>query len=123
MTVGVLKQYELAYIGSPYSLYPYGLDAAFEDVADICFRLKREGVNAFSPILYSHPLAKLWRIDPKDHDFWLEFDEAMMRKADALVIAKMESWEMSYGVSVEIDFFRQCDKPIHWLDIDTLAVR
>ena len=121
--VGVLKLFDLVYVGTPYTLFPGGLDAAYDAAADVCHRLKEAGVQCYSPILYTHPLAKTWGVDPKNHEFWIPFDETMMRKADAFAAAALDSWEESYGLSVEYDFFDEAQKPIFLLDPETMEVR
>lgn len=122
MSVEQLRQFDMVYLASPYSNFPGGIDAAYDAVADVAFRLNGVGVRAYSPILYSHPLAKTWQVDPLDHNLWLEFDEAMMAKADALVVAMLDTWELSHGVDVEVDYFRAAEKPIFWLHPETLHI-
>ena len=117
-----LGQYELVYLGTPYSKYPAGIDAAFRDAAALTAKLIIKGVNVYSPIAHTHPIAVYGGIDPLDHEFWLAFDAAMMAKSDALVVAMLAGWEFSYGLQHEIRVFRSAAKPVFRLDPTTLAL-
>lgn len=117
-----LAQYRLCYLATPYSKYEKGLYQAFEDACRISARLLTRGVKVYSPIAHTHPIAMHGGLDPLDHKIWLPFDEAMMRVADALVVAQMDGWRESYGVRHEITYFASECRPIVYLDPDTLNV-
>ena len=116
MKLDVLRQYGLCYLASPYSLYDGGLDAAYTDVAALVVRLHALRISAYSPIVYSHPIARALNLDAKDHDFWIKFDEPMMKKCDALVIARFPGWDKSFGMSIENDRFRAAGKDVWHID-------
>lgn len=112
--MSALIAHRLVYLGSPYTKYAAGIDAAFRDVSAIAADLLREGVKVYSPIAHTHPIAVHGNIDPLNHDIWLPFDSAMMDAADAMCIAEMDGWESSYGVAFEIRRFRDQGKPIYY---------
>jgi hypothetical protein len=114
--VGVLRPFGLVYLATPYTKYKWGLDAAAVDAAKITGRLIQLGVNTFSPIVHSHWVAMAAGIDPIDHEFWLNADEAFMHKSDALLVCRMSGWQESYGVNEEIKYFDKANKPIFYLD-------
>src|SRR5436309_1862842 len=60
----------LYYLATPYSKYPRGLTAAFEDAANLAARLLQVGFRVYSPIAHTHPLAVYGKIDPLDHAIW-----------------------------------------------------
>jgi hypothetical protein len=103
----MLDKGKLYYLASPYSKYPDGMVAAFEDISCIAARLIGEGYKLFSPIAHSHPIALYGKLDQLSHDLWLALDEAIMQKCDGIIVAKMDGWETSYGVTWEIDWFRK----------------
>lgn len=109
------------YLGTPYSKYRGGLEAAFVEASRIAAALIAEGLAVFSPIAHSHPIAMHGRLDPLAHGLWLPLDEPLMRAADGLIVAEMEGWRESYGLSVEIDHFRRAGKPIFHIDPARLA--
>lgn len=117
-----LRSYGMVYLASPYSKYRLGIEVAFKDVSWVAGRLLKEGVKVYSPIAHTHPLAIYGELDPFDHSIWLPFDEVIMSRSDALVVAKMPGWETSYGVKHEIEFFQKAGKPIHYINWMTLRL-
>lgn len=117
-----IRALPLAYLGSPYSKYPSGIEQAFKDISALAGRLLSEGVKCYSPIAHTHPIAIHGNLDPYDHKIWLPFDEAIMEKADGMIVAKMEGWDTSYGIKHEIEVFTKAGKPIFYLDPVTLGV-
>lgn len=117
-----LRKYDLVYLATPYSKYPQGIEAAFRDAAALACRLMQREVKVYSPIAHTHPLAMYGKVDPHDHAIWLPFDHAIMKKSDALLVAHMPSWEISYGIGEEIKVFERAGKPIYHLDPDNLRL-
>lgn len=117
-----LKSYSLIYLATPYTKYPGGLIQAFRAASFIAARLLVRGLKVYSPIAHTHPIAIYGNINPLDHTIWLPFDMTMMNVSDALLIAKMESWEYSYGISEEMKIFAKAQKPIFYLTPETLEI-
>lgn len=112
----------LAYLATPYTKYRAGPEQAFIDAAKLAGRLLIAGVNVYSPITHTHPIAVHGNLDPLDHAIWLPFDEAMMIAADVLIVARMDGWSESRGIAHEIQFFEESHKPIFDLDPATLLM-
>jgi hypothetical protein len=119
---GVLAQYRLCYLATPYTKYEGGIDIAFAEAARIAALLLTTGVRVYSPIAHTHPLAISGYLEPLDHSIWLPFDEAMMDAADCLIVAHMKGWDVSYGVKHEIEFFRREQKPVVHINPVTLDI-
>lgn len=118
-----LQSAPLCYLATPYSKYKGGdIVAAFEDAARIAAKLMTSGIKVYSPIAHTHPLAIYGNIDPLDHAIWMPFDEAMMDAAAVLIVAHMDGWEKSFGVTHEIEFFEKRGKPIYDLNPDTMTM-
>lgn len=117
-----LRQYELVYVGSPYSRYPGDIHQAFVDVSRLMGQLVAEGLKVYSPIAHTHPIAIYGGLDPLDHKIWLPFNMAIIRKSDAMLVAKMSGWDRSKGVREEIGIFKEQGKPVHYLDVNSLKV-
>lgn len=115
-----LKQYELIYVGTPYTRYQKGIEMAFIDACKLTGRLLQEGLRVYSPIAHTHPIAIHGKIDPLDHKIWLPFDAAIMAKADAMIVAQLDTWDKSTGVAHEIAVFKAAGKPIFYMDPDIL---
>lgn len=117
-----LTQFNLVYLGTPYSKYADGLEAAFREACVLTGKLIAAGVRAYSPIAHTHPVAIHAGLDPLDHNIWLPYDEAIMARCDAMVVGTMIGWRESYGVKYEIDTFRKAGKPVFMVSPETLDV-
>lgn len=106
-----LHVYDMIYLATPYTKYPFGIYEAARDAALISGRLIRRGLDIFSPIVHAHYISMATGIDPIDHTFWMKVDYAFMKKCDALMICHMSGWEESRGVGLEIDEFAKAKKP------------
>ena len=122
-TIEDVAKLGLVYLATPYSKWEQGLDDAFIQAAKITARLLRCGVRAYSPIAHTHPIAVHGKLDALDHSIWLPFDEAIMERADVLLVAKMKGWDESRGIKHEIEFFEGKGKPVYYLDVETFEVR
>ena len=108
------------YLATPYSKYPHGIEEAFKLACREAALLIRNGVRVYSPIAHTHPVAVHGGIDPYAHDIWLPADEPFMHKACGLIVLRAESWEKSYGISVEIAEFQKAGKPVKYMDPGTV---
>lgn len=52
------------YLASPYSKYPAGIEAAFQDICKQTALLIRHKIPVYSPIAHTHPVAIHGEIDP-----------------------------------------------------------
>lgn len=118
-----LRRFDLIYVGTPYTRYPAGIEAAFQDACKLTARLLREGLKVYSPIAHTHPIAIHGGIDPLDLGIWLPFDAAIMAKSDAMLIGKLAGYMESKGVQHEISTFELAGKPVYEVDPITLEVR
>jgi hypothetical protein len=122
MTSLDLRTAGLVYLATPYSKYPEGLPAAHDAACVLAGRLIKSGVDVFCPIAHTHNIALLAGINPLDHAIWLRLDEAMMAACAILCVAEMRSWQRSYGIAKEIEWFTARSKPVVYLDPDSLRV-
>lgn len=104
------------YLATPYSKYPAGIVGAWKEACRAAAHCIRGGRAVYCPIAHTHPIAIEGGIDPFDHGVWLPADEPLMRSAAGLLIAKMDGWEQSYGISKEIEIFQQMGKPIEYME-------
>lgn len=117
-----LAKFGVVYLATPYTKYPRGLEMAFIDACRIAAKMVQAGIKVYSPIAHTHPIACHGGISKTDHSLWLPFDFALMRKADALCVAKMDGWDQSFGVAEEIQMFKADHKPIFFLDPETMTI-
>jgi hypothetical protein len=102
------------YLASPYSKRR-DLDAAAMEVIDISTDLEQLSVANFAPIPTLHDVARTAGIDPRDDQFWKEVLEPWLRKAHGCLVAMMDGWDRSNGVTHERRVFTAFDRPVLYL--------
>lgn len=107
---------DLIYLASPYSRYPFGREAAYIKACQKAADLMEEGKKVFCPIAHSHAIETLGMNDVKEGDWWLAQDFAVLKQCRVLIVYKMEGWEESYGVAREIEFAREHNIPVEYVD-------
>lgn len=99
------------YLASPLTQHVTGPESAFADACHAAGYLMDElGVPVFSPIAHSYSIHREYGDVKSDtHDFWLSMDDPILRKASAIAILAVGGWNVSYGISVELERFIACD--------------
>lgn len=98
------------YLGSPYSKYEAGHDAAARVVADSAARLMGSGMVIYSPIAHGHACAAHGL--PLTWDFWKRQCQPLIDAAAGLIVLTMAGWHESVGLQYEIEEFVRAGKPI-----------
>lgn len=114
-----LESVEVYYIASPYKhkdkdIEKRRYDAISKITADI-IENNPEAV-VFSPISYTHSLAKDYNVDVSMGWYW--FDLVFLSKCDKLIVAKLPGWEESTGVLIEIAFSKGAKIPIEFYEVN-----
>jgi hypothetical protein len=73
-------------------------------------QLTSQGYHIFSPLTHNEILVDLVQDMPKEH--WLEFDLAILSICKRLFILKLDGWNSSKGVQIEMDFAKKNGIPI-----------
>lgn len=102
------------YLATPYTKFKGGLEEANRLASKYAAALLEAKLPVFSPIAHSHAIAIHGKLAGKDHSIWMPLDFAFTESAFALVVCKMQGWEESYGIGLEIDFFTKNKKPIYY---------
>lgn len=71
----------------------------------------QDGHFIYSPIVHCHELAQAHNFS-KDFEFWKEYNFAMLERASALWILRIDGWEQSKGIAAERAFAEE--KNIPW---------
>lgn len=116
---------ELVYLASPYSKYSRGVNHAFKEVSKKAAELMVQGYNIFCPIAHSHAVEGVGMAygvfhDRKDGDFWLKQDFAVLANCSKLLVYKMPGWDTSYGVGKEIEFAKNNNIPVEYLEYEAV---
>lgn len=77
--------------------------------------LMKEGLIAVSPIVHCHELACAYDL-PKTHEFWMNYNEGLMRSCDKVIVLMMPFWKESKGVTHEIEYATSLGKEILYID-------
>ena len=108
------------YLGSPYSKYKGGPDAAAQIAAKAAAALMRCGEVVYSPIAHGHAVAAYGL--PLDWGFWKAQCHPLIDAASKLIVLQMEGWGDSVGLQYEIGEFRRSGKPIKFMPLDEVLL-
>lgn len=118
----LLMSHGLFYLATPYTKFPRGIHVAYQEASKLAAELMSHGIDVYSPITHTHSMAMHGKISPLNHAVWLQFDEKMMARCDALLVAKLDSWERSYGIAQEIGAFAKARKPVFYLEPTSMVI-
>src|SRR6478609_41390 len=104
------------FISSPYSDKDFKVvQKRFQQVSKFAAKLVSNRNTAFSPITYGHLLCEFEDM-PGDFDFWKDFCLKFLALSDVVYVLKLEGWETSTGVLGEIEFAKENNIPIVYID-------
>jgi hypothetical protein len=105
----------MIYLASPYS-HPRPDIRAMRYEAAAALVAKHFGkLTIFSPIVYTHHMAKTHTL-PLDAESWKHFNEEMMMLCDAIWVLMLPGWRESIGVTAEIAFAERLNQPIQYIE-------
>lgn len=94
----------MIYLASPYSSPdPLIMKTRFLLAEQCTAELLKRKIWVYSPIVHCHELAHKYDL-PKDHEYWLAYNFAMLRRCESLAILTIPGWRESKGVAEEIKF-------------------
>ena len=107
---------QLYYLATPYSHSDKNvMDNRFRMACDITAFLLRNGLNVFSPIAHSHPIAVLHEL-PTGFEFWRKYDEGFLSRCTDIIIVKAHGWLNSVGMKHEIQYAIDHGLFMHYMD-------
>jgi hypothetical protein len=106
----------MIYLATPYSHPdPAVREQRFQTVNREAARLMGLGMQVFSPISHSHPIAQAGSL-PTDWAFWEEYDRTMLQACSTLVVLRAQGWQESSGVKAEMEIAKELRIPIMFHD-------
>lgn len=114
---------QLIYLASPYS-HPEAevREARFQDACRAAGALMKAGLNVFSPIAHSHPMATLGDVPPV-HDCWYGYDLAYLPFCRGMIVLMLPGWCDSKGIYGEVAAANAQGIPVRHYELsDVLAV-
>lgn len=73
--------------------------------------LLRAGFYVYSPIVHCHSLAVKYSL-PKDFEFWMAYNAAMLEQASELDVLMLPGWMQSRGVKGEMELAESSNQNI-----------
>lgn len=106
----------LVYLATPYTHpNPDIRELRFIAAERCAAALMKRGYHIFSPIVHCHGLAKKYSM-PTDYLFWLTYNTAFLRAAEAVFVLKMPGWEESKGVVKELELVKELGKLLAFVE-------
>jgi hypothetical protein len=104
------------YLASPYSSKnEYVKEHRYLTICAISAALTNMGYLLIEPIGASHPIARMFKL-PTGYEFWKTRDRALIERSNGVIVAMMDGWEQSVGVTDEIEFATSIGKPVYYLN-------
>ena len=110
---------KLFYLAAPYaSQDPEIMAMRVVVINNVAAAIFEKGDWVFSPISHNHPIKQHNRC--LDREIWMPFDLHMLSLCDELLVLKLDGWEQSIGVDVEIKYAQILNKPVQYILPDEL---
>lgn len=106
----------MIYVASPYTHpHPVVVWSRVHGVKVYVARLIRQGIPAFSPIVYAHDLAGAHGL-PTSTAFWMPFCLDFLMHCEYMQVLKLSGWEESKGIALEVQFANQRGITIRYIE-------
>lgn len=107
----------MIYLASPYSHPDHAVEERrFEEVCKIGGGLMAKGLVIFCPIAHTHPIAVRCEL-PRGWDYWKQFDHEFIAASSKVIVAMMDGWRESRGVTAEIAIAHELGIPVEYLEV------
>lgn len=74
------------------------------------------GLVVFCPIAHTHPIAVRCEL-PRGWDYWKRFDHEFIAASSKVIVAMMDGWRESRGVTAEIAIAAELGIPVEYLEV------
>ena len=106
---------KIVYLCVPYSHEDESVRDYRANMADkMAAHLMEKGNIVFSPISHSHRIAPNLG-NSNETDFWLKQDLPFLAIADEVVVLKLDGWDKSKGIKIELEHAQKRGIPIRWI--------
>jgi hypothetical protein len=104
------------YLSNPYNGSPSEMRERAQAAAQACATLLRGGVYAWSPIVHNHAMMAFSDFSLEERrELLLPYDFSLLRAAKGMIVLKLAGWEVSYGVTREIELCEELGLPVWYL--------
>lgn len=116
---GMVKA-DVTYLATPYSHPdPKVVEYRVWLASRITGLLMQKGHAVFCPISHSHSIVLANPEMPRfDQEYWMRFDRPFISACSKMVVPKMDGWETSKGVKMEIAIASELNKPVELIEVE-----
>lgn len=113
---------KLIYLASPYT-HPCKIvkEKRFLEITRLASEIIKKGYLPLTPITASHEIARIGNLQGC-WPTWRKLDLQMVKRSDAVVVAQMDGWRESIGVTAEIRAAKRYGKPVYYLNPNSLEI-
>ena len=118
MVMAIIDRFlsDIEYLAIPYSHKDEKVMDYRASVSDfICSKLMKNGRLIYAPISSCHHIAKKYGL-PRNWEFWKHLDEEYIKICKRVVVITLPGWEISTGVTAEIELANIYGIPVEKLD-------
>lgn len=112
-----LSSERLVYLAGPYSGSVAERRERWWKLSAIAADLTASGVLVYSPITHGHVLAGHRNL-PTDWTFWDRHCRTMVAACSLVLVAQLDGWHRSVGVSREIDIAADLGILVNYMEVD-----
>ena len=93
----------------------------FERANEEALLLMQQGHIVFSPITHGHAIAQTATLEQREqvamnHNFWMEQCVSFLTEwADAIVVLCLPGWQLSRGVTMEVEIAKEKGIPVYYI--------
>lgn len=107
----------MIFISAPYSsLYRATIEKRVEIITFYAGYLLNKGIVSISPILVGEQIMKHFNF-PSDFEFWDKVCYQYLERSSSVHVLTIQGWKGSKGVTGEIEFARQKNIPIEFIEV------
>jgi hypothetical protein len=111
---------KLYYFASPYSHKNKLVEVIrYELTIATAAKLTKQGYRLLEPIAMCHEQSSRYEL-PGGYEFWQTRDRGFIKICDAIMVLKLKGWDVSVGVTDEIEYAKSLGKPVIYLDPDKI---
>ncbi len=114
----IIDKGKLYYLASPYShVNPFVQAMRYEMINYIAARLTEEGYMLIEPIGSCFDKSLKYKM-PGGYEYWKHRDRTLIEHSAGIIVATMEGWSYSVGVTDEIAHAKELGLPVYMLNIN-----
>lgn len=105
----------MIYLATPYTHDDKAVrEQRYREAVATSFKLTVNGHNIFSPIIMTHDMGVTFGL-PYQYEFWEKWCHDFISSSNLFLVACMDGWEGSGGVSRESSYARSINKPVRFV--------